>query len=167
MTDRARDQIDRRKSMLDEDRHSLGTHAADVLFPGGARDQHRRGIRHRVPPVFFAAIALLIGYNEVPAVRDWWDRMFTPEQWSARQVCQKSALARAPNSAFARVIEGGDVHRTNDGLYIDGIVLGEMGEAGTEVRVDYACYLNAAGELARLTRTRVEPAPDVAAQTPP
>lgn len=159
MIDRNDDQIGRRKSVLERDRDALGTPAADMLFPRGARGSDRRILHRFIPILFFAAILLLIGYNEVPAVRDTWDRTFTPQQWSARQVCAKTALQRAPNSAFARVIERGNVHPTNEGLYIDGLVLGEMGEAGSEIRVEYTCYLNAAGELVSLTRTPIGSAP--------
>lgn len=154
MTDRdEEDRPERRRSVLDDDQRPAGPRAGGERHSGRVRD--RRGVRQLLPVLIFAAIVLMIARQEVPAVSDWWDRTFSPEEWSARQVCRKGALARAPNQAFARVIDGGEVHRTSDGLYIDGLILGEMGEAGSEVRVECACYLNAAGDLVKLTRTQV------------
>lgn len=39
------------------------------------------------------------------------------------------------------------------GRYIDGLALGELSNDGSEVRVNYTCYLNATGDLISVTRT--------------
>lgn len=152
MTDRDQGSPEGRRSVLDDEQRSIGTRL--TTRPGGGRS----GAHRLLPLLVFALIALLIAHNEIPAVRDWWDRTFSPEEWAARRTCQQGALARAPNKAYARVIDAGDFHRTSDGVYIDGLVLGEMGDAGSEVRVEYTCYLNAAGDLVKVSRTRMGPA---------
>jgi hypothetical protein len=153
MTDGRKEHIRRRGSALDEDRLA-GDDGGAVSGRGRTRSSNKR-LQRLLPFLVFAFIFLMIARKEIPVVGAWWDRTFSPGDWAARQVCYKAALARAPNGEFARVIETGDVHRTQEGVYIDDLVLGEMGENGIEVRVDYACYVNEAGDLVKLTRVGI------------
>jgi hypothetical protein len=105
-----------------------------------------------IPVLFFALLAGLIAHNEIPAFADWWERLVAAQDWEAKQQCQQAALAAAANPAFVRIIKPGKVHKTADGLYVDRLVLGEMGDAGAEQAVEYSCYLDSAAKLVQLNR---------------
>ena len=105
-----------------------------------------------IPLLFLAVFGVIIAYNEIPAFAAWWERVVAPQHWEAKQQCQRAALSAAVNPAFARVIKPGQVHHTSAGVYVDELVLGEMGEAGAEQAVEYSCYLDSAGKLVQLNR---------------
>jgi hypothetical protein len=44
------------------------------------------------------------------------------------------------------------VHKTENGAYVDRLVLGEMDQDGAEQKVEYTCYLDSAGVLVKLNR---------------
>jgi hypothetical protein len=133
-----------------------------VLSPDPAEDRLRTAPYRRtprrapgrklIPLLFFVALAGLIAYNEIPAFAEWWERLVAAREWEAKRQCQQAALAAAANPAFARVVKPGKVHQTAEGLYIDGLVLGEMADGGVEQRVEYSCYLDSAGKLVQLNR---------------
>jgi hypothetical protein len=99
-----------------------------------------------------ALIAVLIARQEIPAVDNWWEKTFTPVDWQLKQTCRQAAVEMSDNRAFTRVVEGGEVHATEQGFYVDRLVLGEMGRDGMEQRVEYTCYFDTARQLARLNR---------------
>lgn len=78
-------------------------------------------------PLVFAAIAALILYDQVPWVHTTVERVLRPTEYQARTVCQQSALAAAREPRTARLVAAGKVHRTSDALYVERIVIGEMG----------------------------------------
>jgi hypothetical protein len=130
-----------------------GDEEKPLLRSGQTRRQHRpRFFRKLVPLLIMSFVGLLIAKNEVPAVNTWWEKTFTPELWSAKQTCQQAAIADSINPGFARVLEPGLVHETADGRYIERLVIGEMGENGTETTAEYSCYLDGEGRLFRLNR---------------
>ena len=69
-----------------------------------------------------------------------------PQQWQAVQACQP---------AFARVVDPGRVHKTQDGLYIEAMEIGEMGEDGAEARFRYGCYVDSQGQFVKGRRADV------------
>lgn len=103
-------------------------------------------------PLVFAAIAALILYDQVPWVHTTVERMLRPAEHQARTVCQQSALAAAREPRTARLAAAGKVHRTSDALYVERIVIGEMGADGKETRYSYSCYVDPAGVLIRGAR---------------
>jgi hypothetical protein len=102
--------------------------------------------------VVLLLFGFIVAYQEIPAVADWWQRLVEPQAWRAGQLCRQAAIKRSARPAFARVLKPGKVHSTQDGLYVEGLVLGEMGATGTEEAVAYSCYLNGAGELVKVNR---------------
>jgi hypothetical protein len=105
-----------------------------------------------IPLLFLVVFGVIIAHNEIPAFAAWWEKLVAPQDWEAKQQCQQAALSAAANPAFARVIEPGRVHHTSAGVYVDELVLGEMGDAGAEQAVEYSCYLDSAGTLVQLNR---------------
>ncbi len=119
--------------------------------PDGRRE--RRKLTHAIPLLMFAAIAAFILVTEVPAVGDWFDRMFRPAFWQARKACEEGALAHSSNPATFRVIEPGEVNETRSGYFVESMTVGEMAEGGGEQTMTYGCHVTAAGELAGIAST--------------
>ncbi|MFQ5645183.1 MAG: hypothetical protein ACE5FQ_16015 [Thiogranum sp.] len=151
MNERRRDAIRRRSSVLDEEQ----TARADTGAVHVKRSHHDRPLRKIVPLLVFLAIAFLIARQEIPAVADAWQRLVAPDNWRAQQLCQQAAVARSGHREFTRVLKPGRVNRTSDGKYIDRLVIGEMGQSGDEVPVEYSCYVDSEGRLAKLNRIEV------------
>ncbi len=113
--------------------------------PANIRQRPRLG-RFLVPLIFVGLAAVLIG-REIPQVHEAYERMVVPEQANARQLCQDAALGASTQAAFARVIDTGVVHTTQDGFLVEGIRIGEMGEQGAEVQFAFSCYVDTNGRL--------------------
>lgn len=109
-------------------------------------------MRKLVPLLLLSVFAVIIAYEEVPAFTRWWEMVFFPTTWQAKNTCQQAALKRSNNPDYARILKPGKVHETKNGTYVDRLVLGEMGEDGIEQKVEYSCYLDSAGTLVKLNR---------------
>lgn len=105
-----------------------------------------------LPLLIIGGILVAIAAQEIPAVGTWLQRWLQPEHWQASQTCQTAALALAGRREFARVIAPGKVHATQEGFYIEALVIGEMAENGGESRFSVACYTDSAGRLVRADR---------------
>ncbi len=68
------------------------------------------------------------------------------------QACRQAVIGSLARPEFARILEGGNIHATQRGYYVDDIVLGEMGERGSEVRSRYTCYIDAKGNVVNTQR---------------
>ncbi len=109
-----------------------------------------------MPLLVFLAVGLFIAANTIPGVREGLERLARPQIWAARQTCRDAALALARNPDFARILDSGAVHRTRNGSYVEGLVMGEMGETGEEIRRSVDCYVDPQG---RLVNRHVSPEP--------
>lgn len=105
-----------------------------------------------LPVLLIGGILVVIAAREIPAVGAGFQRWLQPEQWQAGQTCQTAALALAGRREFARVIAPGSVHATQEGFYIEALVIGEMAESGGESRFSVACYTDSTGRLVRADR---------------
>ncbi len=121
------------------------------------RRQPRRGrsLHRLIPVLILAAAAILIGKREWPAFDDWTESLVAPERAAALKACRQRALETSASPAYARVLARGDAVSTQDGFYIKGVVIGEMGDDGTEVRIALSCYADADGRLISATRAPV------------
>jgi hypothetical protein len=138
----------RRRSVLEQDQAESPLRTAP--YRRGKRSSSLPG--KLIPLLFLLVFGVIIAHNEIPAFAQWWERLVAPQDWEAKQQCQVAALSGASNPAFARIIKPGQVHRTSEGVYVDKLVLGEMGEEGAEQAVEYSCYLDSAGNLVQLNR---------------
>ncbi len=154
MKDRHKDHIRRRSSVFESNQTD---HLDDDRYE--TPSQHTRPGRKLIPLLMFAAVGFLIAWNEIPAVNNAWDRIFSPDKWMAKQTCQKAAVEQSQRKEFARLLKPGKVNKTNDGIYIDRLIIGEMGQSGDEERVEYSCYLDSGGKLVKLNRLGTPPAP--------
>ena len=153
MDKRHKDYIRGRKSVLDEEQvNELKTDRFDH-----SSRKRSRPLRNFIPLLAFAFIAFMIAKEEIPAVSNAWERMVAPDEWLAKQTCQKAALESVERMEFARILKSGKVNKTTDGFYIERLVIGEMGLSGNEISIEYSCYLDSAGELAKLNRIKDEP----------
>lgn len=107
-----------------------------------------------MPWLVFLTVGLFIAANTLPGVRERLERIARPQVWAARQTCVDAALASAKHPDFARILDSGTVNRTHSGFYVEGLVLGEMGETGEEVRQTVNCYVDTQG---RLVNSHVSP----------
>jgi hypothetical protein len=137
----------KRRAVLDEQPDGMEQQTAPYRRKRGKRKSARL-----IPLLFVMVLGALIAHNEIPAFAEWLEKLVAPQDWQAKQLCQQAALEAAADPAFARVIKPGEVHSTSEGLYVDKLVLGEMGEGGAEQSVEYSCYLDGAGKLVRVNR---------------
>ncbi len=157
---RYKDQLKRRVSVLERDKTKRDDVDDEDSYE--VSSQHDRPARKFIPLLIFAAVALFIIKEEVPAVSNAWERMVAPDKWIAKQTCQKAAIEQSENKQFARILKPGKVNKTSDGLYIDRIRIGVMGQSGDEESIQYSCYLDDAGKLVKLNRVdTTTPAPIV------
>ena len=148
MNKRDKDYIRGRRSVLDEEQvNELKTDRFDRTSR-----QQNRPFRKIIPVLIFAFIAFMIAREEIPAVSNAWERMIAPDEWQAKLTCQKAALGSAERQEFTRILKPGKVNKTTDGLYIERLVIGEMGRSGNEISINYSCYLDSTGNLVKLNR---------------
>lgn len=140
-----KDYIRGRKSVLDD--QQVNTDRLDR-----SPKKRQRPLRKVIPLLVFAFIALMIAREEIPLVGSTWERLVSPDKWLARQSCEKAAVASVQRKEFARILKPGTVNKTTDGWYIERLQIGEMGQSGDEIPVEYSCYLDAAKNLVTLNR---------------
>jgi hypothetical protein len=118
--------------------------------PAPRRDVKKRG-RPELIVVFLVmlSVAFLILKEEVPQVEDWYQRLINEEKWSAGVNCRRAAIEAAKQSDFARIVDNGTVNSTENGYFIDGIVVGEMSDSGAEDHFGYSCYTKADGDIVK------------------
>lgn len=120
-------------------------------YPG--QRPERSGVAKKLLPLaVLIFIAAMIARKEVPVVDEWWQRTFHNRDWTMQQNCARAALAQSAERQFSRVIDEGKLHQTEDGYYLDGLLLGEKGADGAEQRIYYSCYLDTEGQLVNVTR---------------
>lgn len=164
MGGRYKDQIRRRVSVLERNQDSQAgqdDHLNDDSFEMPSHNHRNRPGRKLVPLLMVAGFALIVAWNEIPAVSNAWERTFSPDKWLAKQTCQQAALGQSERKDFSRLLKPGKYNKTSKGVYIDHLVIGEMGETGGEERIQYSCYLDSEGKLASLKREGPAPAPVV------
>ncbi len=129
--------------------------------PPVPRREPKKGIRPEL--LFMLALMSLIGFlilkEEVPQVESWYLRVVDKEKWLAGENCRRAAIGAAVNSDFARVVDNGTVHPTENGYYVEGVIVGEMGETGAEVRFEFSCYTHRDGSIVKSQRTNPAVAP--------
>lgn len=139
-------------------REEIDAQARQTQPPRGRRSRFPQRL---IPLLILAVIAVLIARQEIPAVDDWWEKTFAAGDWQIKQTCREAAVELSGNRVFTRVVKGGTVHQTEEGFYVDRLVLGEMGRDGVEQRVEYTCYLDASRRLVRLNRLDDAAPPEV------
>ncbi len=115
----------------------------------------RREVRKKARPELFfilsimALVVFLIIKTEVPQVESWYQRLVSKEKWQAGENCRQAALKAAPQADFARITEMGKVNMTENGYYVEGIVVGMMGDSGAEVHYGFSCYNKPDGSIVK------------------
>jgi len=148
MIDRHKDDVGRRSVLS---REQTDDQKYDVPAKG-PRQKRGGNMRKLIPVVLIGAFGLLIAYKEIPAFAEWWDQAFFPRIWQAQNTCQQAAIKQSNKPDYVRVLKPGKVHKTENGAYVDRLVLGEMDQDGAEQKVEYTCYLDSAGVLVKLNR---------------
>ncbi len=101
---------------------------------------------------FMALIALIILKQEVPQFDSWIQRIWDEEKWHAGDSCRHEAIRSASRSDFARIIENGIVHPTEKGYFVEGVVVGEMGDSGAELKFQFSCYTQTDGTIVKTNK---------------
>lgn len=129
-------------------------------FRSPLESRRRKSVaRNWVPVLMIVGIVAFVASREVPVVRDAVERLLAPEKWRAETACAQAALRLSTKPAFARIVQPGRVHATQDGFYVEAIRVGEMGARGGESLFGVACYTNATGQVVRADRlSTLEPA---------
>jgi hypothetical protein len=110
-------------------------------------------MKRLIPLIIVAAFAVIIARQEIPAVDDWWQKTFAPDEWQVKETCTQAVLAESKSRRYVRVLTKGEVHQTADGPYVEGLRIVVLGENGADEALYYTCYLTNDGQLFRLTRT--------------
>ena len=145
--DRRKDQTAKRAQALDPDQ--VGGQRS--VYGRQQRDRHSP-FRKIIPFLFIAIIGMLIAREEIPAVHDWWQKTFSPDSWMAQNTCRQAVIDASGNGKYLRVLKPGEVHSTIDGLYVENLLVVELGSTGGEEKVEYTCYLDKQGKLFKLNR---------------
>jgi hypothetical protein len=95
-------------------------------------------------------VITLIFVDHIPAMGDWFDRIFQEQIWLAKDSCKRAALERARQPGFTRLVHRGHVTKTPQGYHVQDVILSEMGENGAEIKTVYGCYIDSDGELVKL-----------------
>jgi len=119
---------------------------------GRQREQRRSPFKKLIPFLFIALIGILIAREEIPAVHDWWQKTFFPDDWRAQNTCRQAVIDDSGNGKYLRVLKPGEVHNTIDGPYVENLQVVELGANGVEEKVEYTCYLDQQGRLFKLNR---------------
>lgn len=115
-------------------------------------------------------VALFIGFvlkEQVPAVNDRIQAVLNPASFQAIKVCREAALSQSETPAFARLIRLGEAQATQNGYFVDGILLGEMDVQGGERQMAISCHVDALGDLVKAHREQrvfVPPMPESAVE---
>jgi hypothetical protein len=100
-------------------------------------------------PLIFALVVLTILADKIPAVHDAKEKLLHPVEYQALKACQAAALAAAERPAYARIVKPGEAHATQGAQYVEGVRVGEMGQAGDEVTFDFSCYVEPDGKVVK------------------
>ncbi len=114
--------------------------------------QHRSRYKNFLPFILFGAFALFIALNESPDFRHAMEYYVAPERWQAGETCESKALQLGSSPDYMRIIEHGDVHKTEKGFLIKNIIVGEMAQQGGEQQFVVDCYTDPSGNLVRADR---------------
>ena len=126
--------------------------------PGSPGNRSRFGFRRILIPLIVAVVVVTILADRIPALNDAREKILHPAEYQARKACHAAALAAAERPAYARIRAPGKVHATQGASYVEGVSVGEMGEAGAEVTYDFSCYVDPDGKV---VKTHKQPSPRV------
>ena len=122
--------------------------------PGRPDNRSRFRVERVLVPLVIAVFVLVILSDHIPALNDAREKLLHPAEYRARKACHAAALAAAARPAYARIREPGKVHATQGASYVEGVSVGEMGEAGGEVAYEFSCYVDPDGKV---VKTRKQP----------
>ena len=134
-------------------RHSYQDASDDPANRDPQGKPRKRSISRFVPFLAFGIFALVILSQEVPGVKNAIEQFISPANFNARSQCEAESLKLADRPDFARIIKQGEVVKTQNGMLVKGIVMGEMNDQGQEVRVPFHCYIDASGTIVSSGRT--------------
>ncbi|MGV6859936.1 MAG: hypothetical protein ACWA5X_13320 [bacterium] len=121
--------------------------------PDSPADRKASGSRNKIIPlVIFALFAMIVVSQEHSWLHEQFQRLVNPEAFSALSHCREATLADSQPPEFARILRGGNAHKTTAGYVVDALVVGEMGADGGELPFSITCYVDRQGTVASLHR---------------
>jgi hypothetical protein len=117
--------------------------------PANPNAKPRFRIERILFPLVFALVVLAILADKIPAVHDAREKLLHPVEYQALKACHAAALAAAERPAYARIVDSGEAHATQGAQYVEGVRVGEMGQAGAEVTFDFSCYVEPDGKVVK------------------
>ena len=115
--------------------------------PANPNAKPRFRIERILLPLIFAVVVLAILADKIAAVHDAKEKLLHPVEYQALKACHAAALAAAERPAYARIVNSGKSHATQGAQYVEGVRVGEMGQAGAEVTYDFSCYVEPDGKV--------------------
>jgi hypothetical protein len=120
--------------------------------PASPNARPRFRIERILFPLVFALVVLAILADKIPAVHDAKEKLLHPVEYQALEACHAAALASAERPAYARIVNPGEAHATQGAQYVEGVRVGEMGQAGAEVTFDFSCYVEPDGKVVKSSK---------------
>jgi hypothetical protein len=117
--------------------------------PASPNAKSRFRVERILFPLIFAIVVLTILADKIPAVQDAKEKLLHPVEHQALKACHAAALAAAERPAYARIVDSGEAHATQGAQYVEGVRVGEMGQAGAEVTFDFSCYVEPDGRVVK------------------
>jgi hypothetical protein len=125
----------------------------DQPYPSSRRRSSPKKILNRLIPILILFVfAALILRDQIPGIDDKIAAFINPQGFAAIQTCRKAALNQSTTPDFARLIKRGKANPTNNGFFVDQLVLGEMHDQGGERLMEVGCHVDQNGELIKLNR---------------
>ena len=92
---------------------------------------------------------VFIAKKEIPFIDDAINQLIAPKQTMAKKTCLQQAMQLGQNPDFARIVQPGQVSKTQQGFLVSKILVGEMGSNGHEIKFNVTCYTDGKGQLVR------------------
>jgi hypothetical protein len=118
----------------------------------------RRGSK-LVPLLIFAVFAVFVLKDQFPTIDDKIQSLLHPQAFKAIQACRQAALTGSNNPDFTRLLEFGRANKTQNGFFIDQLVIGELESGKGEIRKAVQCYVDSAGVIVDIQRQAVTAIP--------
>ena len=124
----------------------------DYDYPQPDVSRTSRSGRKIVPFLIFALFALFILKEQVPAVDDKIQSLLHPHAFAAITTCREAALESGNTPDFNRLLKTGRANPTQNGFFVDRLIIGTLEKGHGEVQYSVECYVDANGAIVDIQR---------------
>ncbi len=114
--------------------------------------QHKSTRNRKNKIIMFLMVSFFIVFiakKEVPFIDETLNQFIAPKQTMAKKTCHQRAMELGQKPDFARIMQPGQISKTQQGFLVSQIRVGEMGSNGHEITFNVTCYTDGEGQLVR------------------